>query len=70
MTDEPDTFTPLGSAALRVVTGVRQMLDRHGRDLERERAATDATTTTLARREAEIRERAGEAKPEPREAAE
>jgi hypothetical protein len=51
-----------GSTALRIVAGLRRTLDDTVRDLNAERAATDATTTTLARREAEIRERAGEAK--------
>ncbi|MGP9819235.1 hypothetical protein ACTZWW_04400 [Salinarimonas sp. NSM] len=61
MGDRED-FTPLGSVALRIVAGLRRTLDETVRDLNAERAAHDATTTTLARREAEIRERAGERK--------
>lgn len=60
--DDRDTFEPLGSVALRIVAGLRATLDKTVADLNAERAATDATTNELARREAEIRERAGEAK--------
>lgn len=69
MTDDREPER-LGSVAMRIVAGLKPKIDAIVDDLNAERAATDATTTTLAWREAEIRERERATKTEPREAAE
>lgn len=58
MTSDRDTFEPLSAPVERVIAEMERDIAR----LAAERAATDATANELARREAEIRERAGERK--------